>query len=67
MSDGYLMDADCIHGNTWWECPACDALMAADPALNHPSGDDCVHGEPWQECPDCPKQWPPAPTEQVEP
>lgn len=26
MTDANLMDADCIHGNTWWECPECDAL-----------------------------------------
>lgn len=25
MTDANLMDADCVHGNTWWECPECDA------------------------------------------
>ena len=28
MTDGYLMDADCIHGNAWYECDEC---MADDP------------------------------------
>ena len=23
MTDAHLMDADCIHGNTWWECVEC--------------------------------------------
>lgn len=23
MTDADLVDADCIHGNTWWECPDC--------------------------------------------
>jgi len=23
MTDAYLMDADCIHGNVWYECPEC--------------------------------------------
>lgn len=23
MTDGPLMDADCIHGNPWYECEIC--------------------------------------------
>lgn len=23
MTDGYLMDADCVHGVVWYECPDC--------------------------------------------
>lgn len=34
MTDANLMDADCIHGNTWWGCPECDAEMASDPAIS---------------------------------
>lgn len=26
MTDANLMDADCIHGNTWWECPTCEEM-----------------------------------------
>jgi hypothetical protein len=26
MTDGYLMDADCIHGVAWYECKACLAI-----------------------------------------
>jgi hypothetical protein len=25
MTDGWLMEADCIHGNTWYECTECVA------------------------------------------
>jgi hypothetical protein len=25
MTDSHLMDADCVHGNVWYECPLCDA------------------------------------------
>lgn len=32
MTDANLMDADCIHGVTWWECKECAALtFYADP------------------------------------
>jgi hypothetical protein len=24
MTDANLMDADCIHGVTWWECDQCE-------------------------------------------
>lgn len=24
MTDGYLMDADCIHSETWWKCEQCE-------------------------------------------
>lgn len=30
MTDGNLMDADCIHGKIWWECPACDEDIRND-------------------------------------
>jgi hypothetical protein len=23
MTDSFLMDADCIHGNVWFECDEC--------------------------------------------
>jgi hypothetical protein len=29
MTDADLMDAECIHGNTWWECPTCGEEVAA--------------------------------------
>ena len=29
MTDANLMDADCIHGNVWWECPICDNELGA--------------------------------------
>jgi len=25
MTDANLMDADCVHEVTWWECPLCQA------------------------------------------
>lgn len=28
------MDADCIHGKTWWECPECEAALQADSIFN---------------------------------
>lgn len=31
MTDASLMDADCIHGNTWWECQTCwDEVITDD-------------------------------------
>lgn len=24
MTDGWLMDAECIHGNNWYDCDECD-------------------------------------------
>ena len=33
MTDGYLMDADCIHGNAWYDCPEC---WADDPDSTRP-------------------------------
>lgn len=24
MTDAYLMDAECIHGNVWYDCIECD-------------------------------------------
>ena len=30
MTDAYLMDADCIHGKTWWECDECEEAERAD-------------------------------------
>lgn len=24
MTDGSLMDADCVHGVVWWDCDECD-------------------------------------------
>jgi len=35
MTPSWLMEADCIHGNTWYECEECDRLMAEDPVLAH--------------------------------
>lgn len=29
MTDANLMDAKCIHGNTWWECTDCEQLDVA--------------------------------------
>lgn len=31
MSDANLMDADCIHGETWWDCKTCDDELMALP------------------------------------
>lgn len=40
MTDGPLMDADCIHGNTWWECRECFPLTEFCPlcvaGIKHP-------------------------------
>lgn len=30
MTDLSLMEADCTHGRTWYDCPECDELMADD-------------------------------------
>lgn len=30
MTDGHLMDAECIHGNVWFECEVCDELDQAE-------------------------------------
>lgn len=30
MTDAYLMEADCIHGTTWYECKTCEKEMAED-------------------------------------
>jgi len=34
VTDAHLMDADCIHGKTWWECDECEALLQADPTMS---------------------------------
>lgn len=26
MTDANLMDADCLHGNVWYECEICDRI-----------------------------------------
>lgn len=31
MTDGYLMEADCIHGEVWFECAACSAEIDLGP------------------------------------
>jgi hypothetical protein len=50
MTDAWLMEADCIHGNTWYECVLCeedqydpdlyaaalDALPLTDPDFDWP-------------------------------
>lgn len=43
MTDAHLMDADCVHGVTWWECETCgrelgellDAMPAYCPIHEH--------------------------------
>lgn len=39
MTDAYLMDADCIHGNTWFECTKCDELIERDLLMQNPYED----------------------------
>lgn len=34
MTDANLMDADCIHGNTWWECDICEIMDKMEEAIN---------------------------------
>jgi hypothetical protein len=29
MTDANLMDANCVHGEVWYECQACEAEMQA--------------------------------------
>ena len=47
MTDASLMDADCIHGVTWWECRKCcqqECLTC--------SGRTRFEADGWV-CPDC--------------
>ena len=40
MTDAWLMEADCIHGNTWFECPDCEALIDERDLLRVDDSDD---------------------------
>lgn len=31
MTDGYLMDANCIHGKVWYECEECEECETLEP------------------------------------
>jgi hypothetical protein len=44
MTDGWLMEADCIHGVAWYECQACGDEL--DAALNAIEEGDISH-EVW--------------------
>ncbi len=43
MTDGWLMDADCIHGAVWYECKECGSGPEPDPGatLLSPPNDTC--------------------------
>lgn len=49
MTDGYLMDADCIHGVEWYACAECerDALRAELSALKATSPDGPTKDQAW--------------------
>lgn len=38
MTDAHLMDADCVHGRTWWECEVCASDAPAEDEQHQ--GDD---------------------------
>lgn len=42
MTDSNLMDANCIHGLTWWECDDCDNLLSGESIKVVPVTEDGV-------------------------
>jgi hypothetical protein len=49
MTDAWLMDAGCVHGRTWWECPECENTAPCDHSYVADDGAEgrCECGYQW--------------------